>query len=368
MSDWEDQGFPIPLVNGYKYSLDQGFIRTPFDTEMPRQSRGWAGSRKTFDIRCHFDVAGLTDAQQFFVSDAYSWFTMPLQSGESATLQDHTVRAITPARFSLVDNRLWELSFQVETPITDLPGQRYIADGVIVSDPGAETDDTCCEPDDFQCCESGCNTVFFTGWVADSYSWENATVDWEFGLDDESVEVKYTGGEFGAGMSTAFLVGDITARERWVRARIRCTDTADNDYFGIAIGYTQGATSDPNADDWYVWAWKQGTLNDGTDSTLGSNLQRWSAGVVWPEPFNLTGAIQVVQTGAAMGSTGWVADQEYLIDVRTEGNRIRVYIDGVLDVDYTAPEIPNARIALYNCSQVDVIYKMDVCDSSGFPY
>lgn len=115
MSDWSDQGLPLPQRSGYGYSADPGMMRTSFPTAHPRQKLGWKNTRKIFGCNFLLTHAELKVAESFIQSSGFSWFTISLYSGTSTDLIDHTVRFTEEPKISLLGKGYYSLAASLET-------------------------------------------------------------------------------------------------------------------------------------------------------------------------------------------------------------------------------------------------------------
>lgn len=354
MSDWTDLGFPLPRLEGYGISRNAGLWRTPFDSARPRQAAGAKAARSEYQVSAVIPCSQVTAMEAFFNGPAYTWFSMPLVSGAAEGVSDHTVRAIgelTLTPLSAGPGARWEASFAAES--------RIVADAPDLTAPGYSCEETtCCDADDYQCCSAGCVPVDFSGWVVNRYAYGNASLVW--GVEDDGLTAynSYSGGVFGAGSATELLVGTIETGNLWAFVTLMCTDSADDDAIGFALGYEPGDTDNPAAD-FLVWAWKQ--AQDQPGWTRGSHLQRFAGIPGWAQAMSSDGAVSELQRGAAKGSSGWVRNQEYQIEIRADAGRVRIWVDGVLDIDYSG-DIPAGRLAMYSCSQKSVYYSASICD------
>ena len=59
--------------------------------------------------------------------------------------------------------------------------------------------------------------------------------------------------------------------------------------------------------------------------------------------------------GYTLGSTGWIPGQQYLFRVEYSATSLKVYVDGVLEIDITG-NFNDGRFAFYNFSQDQVTY------------
>ena len=69
-----------------------------------------------------------------------------------------------------------------------------------------------------------------------------------------------------------------------------------------------------------------------------------------------------LQRAAYLGATGWARQTEYRLRIEATPTRLRLYVDGRLELDYTGP-VPNGVLALYDYSQAGALFGGGVADS-----
>ena len=119
MSDWEDAGLPCPRIDGYAAQRDAGLVRTPFETQVPRQIVRWDGPLWTFDISFSLTGNQTRLARDFLAAHGYKWFTLPLIG--DGPLREWGVRLIEPWSLQADGADRYTLSLRVESPIPMSP-------------------------------------------------------------------------------------------------------------------------------------------------------------------------------------------------------------------------------------------------------
>ena len=144
------------------------------------------------------------------------------------------------------------------------------------------------------------------------------------------------------------LAGTITVEER----------SGDDDFIGFVLGYTQGDI-DGNADTDYILVdWKQGTQS-GWDAGLSvsrvtgaiQTCGTCTASNAWQH----NGNVELLARAANLGYTGWTDYTTYDFKIDFTSTYIRVYVDGVLEIDI-AGSFADGAFGFYNFSQPRVRY------------
>lgn len=117
MSDWTNLGLPLPQKAGYGYTLDPGFIASPFETSHARIKASWKEARRTFSVSFLVTQSELSTAITFLRTYGYSWFTIPLYSGLGTDLQDHTVRVVDDFKVDIVGKDYLRITVPLETQL-----------------------------------------------------------------------------------------------------------------------------------------------------------------------------------------------------------------------------------------------------------
>jgi cysteine-rich repeat protein len=132
--------------------------------------------------------------------------------------------------------------------------------------------------------------------------------------------------------------------------------SGDDDWMGFSIGFTRNGLSDSNAD-YLIYDWKK---NNQGSASRGTRLSRVQGSLSAFDAWGHVGAMQVVQVGQSLGNTGWVEGQDYEVRVEFPSpTRIRIYVNGVLDIDYDNPQgIPDGNFGFYAHSQKGARFKL----------
>lgn len=176
------------------------------------------------------------------------------------------------------------------------------------------------------------------------------------------------------GQPTLFY-SDFLAFNTQVMGKIKVESAGnwDDDYIGFALGFQPGDSTNTSAD-YLLIDWKQNTqgynfgppsCGDWTLAPAGLAVSRVK-GVPIADEFwghvdqNVTcsppgqGLTQLARA-TNLGSTGWVDQQEYTFEFEFTHTSLKVYVDGVLEIDITG-NFNNGRLAFYNFSQQAVNY------------
>ena len=116
--------------------------------------------------------------------------------------------------------------------------------------------------------------------------------------------------------------------------KIRFT-ARDNDTVGFAFGYRPGEVTDADAD-YYLFQWCD---SDCSSFGVGATLIHVTESMSKDDFFNGAPGITLAQRGLVNGTTALNQDQEYEFTIQVSGNdRIQVAVDGVPEIDFTAPQ------------------------------
>lgn len=177
------------------------------------------------------------------------------------------------------------------------------------------------------------------------------------------------------------LYSDFSAYGTKVSGKIR-PSAIDDDYIGFVIGYQPGDVGNTAAS-YLLIDWKQvdQTYNFPAPSSSGGGLGRAGlavsqvSGIPDADEFwqhaNLAGTpagsgLQELARASTLGSTGWVAGQEYEFSFDFGPNNLRVFVDGVKQIDIGG-NFSDGRIGFYNFSQEAVTYSAFEVDDGSFP-
>lgn len=140
------------------------------------------------------------------------------------------------------------------------------------------------------------------------------------------------------------------------------TATSDNDFFGIALGFSTAPT-DP-ATDYLLIDWRQagqaidwGGGTGPVSATAGLAVSRVTGvptlNELWghtDSPANPSGGLDELARGATLGNVGWVDSTTYSFEIEYTATHLDVWVDGSHEFSL-AGDFPAGPMALYNFSQ-----------------
>jgi hypothetical protein len=211
-------------------------------------------------------------------------------------------------------------------------------------------------------------SVDLSSWTAESYTAVSGfgAGQWNVAPTGDSVTQSVNG-------QPTLFYSPFNAFNTQTQGEIR-SGTGDDDYVGFAIGFDPGDSTNPNAD-YLLIDWKKATqsFNFGAPAcTPGSTAQVGLAvsrvtGIPTADEFwghvNLDTSpcsgpgdgLEELARATTLGSTGWVAGTQYDFSFDFSATRLRVFVDGVLEIDISGI-FSNGRLAFYNFSQANVTY------------
>ncbi|MEM9557619.1 MAG: carboxypeptidase regulatory-like domain-containing protein [Acidobacteriota bacterium] len=117
------------------------------------------------------------------------------------------------------------------------------------------------------------------------------------------------------------------------RLELKMYPVRDNDYFGLAFGYDAGEANQADAD-YLLAVWKRddeaGALRGLRVYRIAGELSDWWALQNAPEA-------TLLASGATLGDQPWTAGRSYTMRAELDAERLRLWIDGSLEIDVTAP-------------------------------
>ena len=137
----------------------------------------------------------------------------------------------------------------------------------------------------------------------------------------------------------------------------------DDDWIGFVLGYTQGDIGGSNPGiDYLLIDWK-GVSQGGWDAGLALSRVTGdidvSATATNSDPWDHVGDVQFLTrsnvVGSQYGTTGWTAGTTYTFDLEFTASNVKVYIDGILEIDYDGA-FADGAFGFYNYSQPNVTY------------
>lgn len=158
------------------------------------------------------------------------------------------------------------------------------------------------------------------------------------------------------GNPTVFF-GPGNAQGRALSGTIRVNTTGDDDFIGFVLGFNSGDMTAP-ATDFILVDWKRGTQSGfGCTAFSGLSRSRATAGLgntsgAWCHQGN--GVTELARANT-LGSTGWERFQDYGFDLEFTSSNIKVFVDGVLEIDLDGT-FADGAFGFYNYSQAQVLY------------
>jgi hypothetical protein len=218
-------------------------------------------------------------------------------------------------------------------------------------------------------CSAAADPIDLSTWTAESYPAVDGFLPGEWKLENGNTVVRQNNN----GQPTVFY-SDFNAMGTVIRGLVRVDTTADDDYFGFVVGFNPGDADPGNlAADYLLIDWKQNDqfFNFGppSDITPGGTAFRGLAvsrvtGIPTADEFwqhtdyeteNPNGGLTELARGNTLGDVAWVDFQEYLFEIIFEADRLRVWVDGVLEIDING-SFADGRVGFYNFSQEQVVY------------
>ena len=173
---------------------------------------------------------------------------------------------------------------------------------------------------------------------------------------------------------------DFPAVGRRLSGTLEVNTASDDDFVGFVLGFEPGDSHDPEAD-FLLVDWKQGTqsFNFGCGSNSiarrGLAISRVRGAVIGDElwghrdgPCTEPDAfVEELARANTLGSVGWRDRQTYELEFETTDDRVRVFVEGVLEIDLDlttlgGPDgsdpfrLDSGRFGFYNYSQQATIY------------
>ncbi len=170
----------------------------------------------------------------------------------------------------------------------------------------------------------------------------------------------------------SLFYGNFLALGSRVEGRLRVSSggigAMDGDAFGLAIGFLPGDTMSPAADYLLIdWRREEQSFRFGcggqATARRGLALSRVSGvpadAELWAHDNRAcngtASGVRELARGKRFGSTGWTPGTEYTFALEASPDRLRLFINGVLELDVPG-SFPNGRLAFYGYSQADVTY------------
>jgi len=186
-------------------------------------------------------------------------------------------------------------------------------------------------------------------WTTENYYY---TGNWSVSNKDNSV----TQLETNPNVITVFY-SDFPAYNTRIEGTVAVKTSSDDDYFGFAIGFNPGDSSNPSAD-YLLIDWKQNTqyANDGyAYRGLAVSHVTGVPTTTLADFWRHIGTVTELARGITLGGTGWADYNEYVFTIEFTPTSLKVYVDDVLQFDI-AGSFSDGRFAFYDFSQRDVKY------------
>ena len=130
----------------------------------------------------------------------------------------------------------------------------------------------------------------------------------------------------------------------------------DNDFIGFVLGYNAGDAANTSAN-YLLIDWKQTDqgLSGGIFGTAGLAISEVNGDFDFDEFWDHSGAVNELQRGANLGTTGWADNTTYDFDLIFNATNVQVKVDGVTELNISG-SFANGSFGFYNLSQASVRY------------
>ncbi|MCG2841861.1 PEPxxWA-CTERM sorting domain-containing protein [Sandaracinobacter sp. RS1-74] len=178
--------------------------------------------------------------------------------------------------------------------------------------------------------------------------------NWVLSADRNSVEQTWN-------VVPGVFYGPGNAQGKKLSGTIKVNTSSDDDMIGFVLGYDAGEiNAGPGGADFLLIDWKQydqGGFYGGT-AKAGLAISHVTRGLTddagaWLH--NPDFGVTELARGATLGSTGWVDYQEYSFDLEFTASNVKVYVNGILELDVDG-SFTDGAFGFYNYSQQNVIY------------
>jgi predicted acyltransferase (DUF342 family) len=219
-----------------------------------------------------------------------------------------------------------------------------------------------CDAVDYFCDAGQCKSTATNGtdscgeeevFAADLSTWTEESLgsaNWIVSADKQSVKQWFNG-------DPTIYYSDYNAIGGTLTGKISVESSSDDDYIGFVLGFQPGDTTNANAD-YLLVDWKQGNQNHtpwGGYGYRGLAISRVTGIADNTAFWSHSGAVQELQRGATLGSTGWLDNVEYEFRIEFSATRVKVYVNNSLELDVTG-SFNDGRFGFYNLSQAYVSY------------
>ncbi len=191
------------------------------------------------------------------------------------------------------------------------------------------------------------------GGVADLNTWtaEGGSSNWQVSALGDTVVQTVNGN------ATVFY-SDFDVFGKALAGKAKVETSGDDDFFGFVIGFAPGDLTNP-ASDFLLVDWKQLDQSGAPRGLAVSRVKGAGSLGAYGHYWNHNGPVTELQRAATLGSTGWGDFVEYDFDFEYDAARLKVFVNGTLELDVAAPggdPFPDGRLGFYNLSQGNVRY------------
>ncbi|MBP9145626.1 MAG: DUF11 domain-containing protein [Thermoanaerobaculia bacterium] len=194
--------------------------------------------------------------------------------------------------------------------------------------------------------------VTLTSWIEEEWEGADPSALWTVAADGLSVfqSVNSQPSVFFSPLPAigSFLEGTI---------RVESAGNWDDDFIGFVLGFEAGDTLNPDAE-FLLVDWKQQDQSTALRGLAVSRARGIVGDHVWAHsssPDTGMGVFELARA-ATLGRTGWADGREYRFRFETAGDRLKIWVDGVLQFDL-AVAVPAGKFGFYNYSQQAVRYR-----------
>jgi len=161
------------------------------------------------------------------------------------------------------------------------------------------------------------------------------------------------------GLTRAVLFSGTNDRNYMLEGSVKVATSFDDDFLGFAVGYNNNDYSSASAD-YILIDWKQANQDFDFGSGSGTGykglaLSTVTGSVAGANPGNdyawqHIGPVTEQLRANTLGTTGWVDNQTYDFRLVYRPERVQLFIDGILELDYIGA-FSNGSLGLYQFSQ-----------------
>ncbi|MBD3786952.1 MAG: VPLPA-CTERM sorting domain-containing protein [Sphingomonadales bacterium] len=191
--------------------------------------------------------------------------------------------------------------------------------------------------------------VSLTGWTADTFS--NQANFWLIAAGGASAT--YTGNGYPSVLTGG---GDVLGSQISFDITVTNAYGTDDDFFGFVLGFDPGGVTGTASSDYLLIDWKRGSQIVGAGQALrGLALSQVGDPVISNEYWTHSGGVDELARAATLGSTGWAVGATYGFDVTYTADRVKVWVNDVLQFDLGG-SFSSGTFGFYNNSQQGIRY------------